>query len=475
MLTDWFSREPVAGLLLVAAAILIFAKAVTRRPEAGSSFQAWLRTLLHAAVGALLFVGLAGAFQFLLNRGAATFNSLYGSFVTDESLPNQDWKDWKSRYGGPITQTDLIVHAVTHRVIREALPTAAPLGRTLYQNVVLDEPVTENIITAFEGRLEMELVHPEHPTDEFNAFFLKADYHYQVVNPIQTVIFVEFAFPLPDARLSRDIRVLVDGREPEWLVEAGSLIWEERLEPGQNLQVDIHYAVLGMDFFVFQIPAPRQIIDFSLSLAVNSVPSGLIAEPEGALSMEMSDHGAGKLVTWEVENSIAAPRIGTYMTQGWPYSPSHALLVVLPYAARGLLYFLAMTAFTLLIVGAPIELRQLALLAALFCVPFLILMAGLPVPGLVSRQNQALFLVGMLPVLTLIPVGLGYWTLRAVPALGRGLIIVLMVLFLCLFPRIGLLPDEQQRNAILGGVQAAMIFHIFALTLFVRLRRVHHA
>jgi hypothetical protein len=46
-----------------------------------------------------------------------------------------------------------------------------------------------------------------------------------------------------------------------------------------------------------------------------------------------------------------------------------------------------------------------------------------------------------------------------------------MVLFGGIYPWVGTLPDEQARNAVLGGVQAAMVFYIFAFTLFIRVRR----
>jgi hypothetical protein len=50
------------------------------------------------------------------------------------------------------------------------------------------------------------------------------------------------------------------------------------------------------------------------------------------------------------------------------------------------------------------------------------------------------------------------------------LTLALMVLFMAGYPRIGLLMDEQKRNAIEGGIQVAMIAYVFVLTLFVRMR-----
>ena len=471
LLTGWISREPVAGLLMVVTAALISARALTYRPQGGSSFQVWVLRLVHALAGGLVFLGMAGLFQFLLVRDYTSFSSLYGSFTVGGSLPNKEWARWRSIYGGPLTQTDLILMPTIQQESVEAIPPVDPAGSTLYRNITVDQPVSENLITAFEGQLKMELVNPTHPMDGFNAFTLYADYRYQIENPLQTATKVKFLFVLPDARLAREVSLLMDGKKIPILLEDKALAWEASLQPGQRSEVSIHYLVSGMDYFVFEIPAARQITDFSLNLALNSDASGLITEPEGAVGVEVADQGLGKLVTWKVANAIAAPRMGIYMTQGWPYAPSHELIVVLPYAARALLFFLAMMAFTLLIAGVPIDLRQFALLAALFCVPFLILMAGgLPLPASVTGADRAPYQVWFLPLLTLLPLSISYKILRGVPPLPRVLILCLMVLFLCAFPFTGLIPDEQKRNAILGAVQVGMIFYIFAFSLFVRVR-----
>ncbi len=470
LVADWFGREPVAGLFLVVTAVLIFARSVSHHPESNSSLLLWTRKLIHALAGGLLFLAMAGAFQFLLTRQYAEFDDLFASFTRRGSLPYREWSGWRSRYGGPLTQKDLVVAPTIQREIVESITPIDPLGRTLYRNTVIEELLTENLITSFEGNLHMIMVQPGHPTDGFNAFTLTADYRYQVENPAQEEVLAKFSFPIPDARLCRDIRVTLSGEEIPFFVKDEWLTWETRLEPGQHTWVSIHYFVSGMDYFVFEIPDSRQIRDFTLRLMTNAEVSGLITEPEGAVSMEVNGEGAGKVVTWKITNAIAAPRMGTYMTQGWRYAPSHTLLVVLPYAARALMFFLALAALTFLIAGEPIDLRRLALLGALFCVPALILMSGLPVPGGVPPANWGLWQARMLPLLALLAAGPGYLILRDTPPLPRALILTLMVIFSGIYPLAGSIPDEQQRNAILGGAQAGMILYIFAYTLFTRIR-----
>ena len=473
LLADWIGREPVAGLFLAVTAVLLFGSIITSQPGTSSSLQTWVRRLINALLCGLLFLGMSGAFQFLLDRDYMGFSEIYGSFTRQGSLSNIRWNGWRSRYGGQVVQSDLVVTPAVWREVVESIPPADPLGRVLYRNTLVEEIIAENLITGFAGDLELDMVNPENPTDGFNAYALTADYHYRIKNPLQEDVYARFIFPIPEAGLCRDIRVLLDEVEIPFLVNNNRLSWEKTIGPGEQISVSIHYFLSGMDYFVFEIPEPRQVRDFTLRLAINSDASGLIMEPEGAISTEVADRGAGKLVTWRIVDAIAAPRMGTYMTQGWPYSPFHSLLVVLPYAAKALLFFLSLATLTLLIARIPIDLWQLAALAALaalFCIPFLILMSGLPRPAAISPDDWDLWQVRMLPLLAVIPVIPGYLVLRGIPSFARLLILMLMVLFVGVYPLSGTIPDEQRRNAILGGVQAGMIFYIFAYTLYIRVR-----
>jgi hypothetical protein len=167
--------------------------------------------------------------------------------------------------------------------------------------------------------------------------------------------------------------------------------------------------------------------------------------------------------------------MNVYARQGWPYAPYHEMIVTLPYAARASTLFLSLTALTLLICGVPVSLRQVTLLACLFTVPHLILMAGgVPAPKSIAPAQFAGYQVKMLPVISILLLVLAFITLRKLTRLPLVLTLVLMALFMAGYPFIGLLPDEQKRNTFEGMVQVAMIAYVFALTLYVRVRSAFH-
>ena len=166
-----------------------------------------------------------------------------------------------------------------------------------------------------------------------------------------------------------------------------------------------------------------------------------------------------------------APSMGLSAKQSWPYAPYHETIVALPYASRGLLLFLAMAALTLLICGVPVDLRQFALLGGLFILPFLFLMSGyVPYPDSITPVQFAGYQMKMLPALSGLSLVIAFLLLRKTPRLPLVLVLLLMALAMGGYAFIGLLPDEQKRNAIETLIQACLIGYIFFLALYTRLR-----
>jgi len=163
--------------------------------------------------------------------------------------------------------------------------------------------------------------------------------------------------------------------------------------------------------------------------------------------------------------------MGFSVNQYWPYAPYHEMIVTLSYGTRALLLFFSVAALTLLICGVPVHLRHFALLGGLFILPFLVLMSGyVPYPTTITPAQFAGYQVKMLPVLSGVSLIIAFFLLRKMPPLPLVLILLLMALTLGGYAFIGLLPDEQKRNATETLIQACLIGYLFLLTLYIRLR-----
>jgi len=471
-LAQWVAQEPVASLLLLVTAGLIFGARLQRGRRTSSRFWPWLSNLIQSLAVSLLFIGLACVFYLLLSSNSSIFSTLHGSFTTGGSLARTSWLDWQARYGAPFVQRPPFVTQYVSRAVLEPIPSEDPAQPVLYRTATIEQPVEQNTLTGFDGRVRLQVVDPQHAGDAFNAFTLSASYGYQVTNPMDVETRAEFRFPIWMANLYRDVKVEMDGHPVvSWHVEPSAIVWESRMRPGQSTAVLVEFVVTGMESFLFEVPSPREIKDFSLSVTLDSDYCCLVNEPEGAIQFEGGRVGDLRTVAWNVDSAIMAPRMGIILLQGWPYAPSQALITLLPYAARALVLFLCMAALTLLITAIPVDLRRLALLACLFAVPFLLLMAGaFPAPASIAPANWDLVQTRLLPLLALFSIGIGYLVLRGLPLRPLVLVLLLMALFLCVYPFTGFVQDPKRRNALENIVQAGMIFYVFGLSLYLRVR-----
>ncbi len=148
-------------------------------------------------------------------------------------------------------------------------------------------------------------------------------------------------------------------------------------------------------------------------------------------------------------------------------------MVTLPLAARASMLFLALAVITLLICSVEVRPSRIALLGLLFLAPFLVLMSGgIPHPASVSMERFASYQIRMLPVIVLLPLIIAFFILRKIPRIPLVLVLILMALFAGGYPLIGLLNDEQMRNAFEAILQVGMIAYVFLLALFTRLSKV---
>ncbi|MBN1430057.1 MAG: hypothetical protein JXB07_16930 [Anaerolineae bacterium] len=471
------SKDAVAGLWLAIASILLFGMSFARSHAIGDNAQGWRRRLIDALTKSLVFAALSGMFYFLLSSNYASFSQIYGSFTIGGSISNQHWQEWHNLYGGTCTQGDLQVRQYVTTEAQEAIEPTDPSSPVLYHNVQIEQPVTQNSISSFNGQVTMDLADPVNQTEPFNGYTLTALYEYEISNPAATETRIEFTFPLPlETRLYQDVSIKMDGKEVSSRhIDAQAIIWEDRMSPGQKRTVSIQYLIQGMDRFRFEIPEAREVTDFQLEMAVNaSNDTWMVTEPEnGGIQVETREEPPYQITTWRIDRAIIGPRLGVDLRQMWPYDPYYNLIATLSYAARALVLFLCLVVLTLLICDVPVWPRQMALMASLFALPFLVLMAGdfLRLVSLTPRQFTD-WQLWALPVLSILSLSLAFITLRKTPRLPLALVLLIMAAFINGYIRVGLLPDEQKRNAAESMVQVGMIAYVVLLTLFIRVRSI---
>jgi hypothetical protein len=271
LLQDMIFSEPAASLWLAVSIAVLFGAAYAGRHEDQAQSRTWGRRLGEALVKSLVFVGIVWTFSLLITADYSSFSRIYSSFTSEGSLSRAGWKKWRASYGGRLVQRDLGVTQYVKTEILEVIPPIDPAAPPLYRNAVVEQPLEQNSIVGFRGHVTINLVDRAHQLDAFNAYVLSATYEYDVLNPADADTHARFSFPLlQEANLYQDVRLEVDDREIPWRIEAGSIVWDEKMHPGQKSIVAISYNVRGMDGFVYEVSAQREVMDFVLVVALDT-------------------------------------------------------------------------------------------------------------------------------------------------------------------------------------------------------------
>jgi hypothetical protein len=469
ILQNWVSVEPIATLWVGVAAALFFGVTVAQHP---GSF--WGRGFFISLAKTLTLLTLMVGSYFVLSNGFTAFNKIYSSFLSNGSISNKAWRQWTQMYGGNYTQEDLHVSPYVSVEATEVVPPKNPLDPPLYRRIISEQPVTQNSISGFRGKVDLHVNGQKSNHDSFNVYSVDADYEYDIINNSGDETRVEFRFPLSSrSKLYQGISITVDGEEISWQIKDGAVYWERSMKPNQHFMVAIHFFTWGENTFLFSVSEPREITNFNLQVVLDKDYCCLATEPEnGGIYVDAKSTPTENIITWHIDRAIMSPRFSVSTVQGWPYAPYQDLIVTLPFAARASILFLALTTLSLIIFKLDIRLSWLALLVGLFILPFLILMSGgIPHPANLSPGDFASYQTRMLPVIALLVLLPVYFILHRIPRAPLILILVLFLLSAGLFPLIGLY-DQQKRNALEAFIQAGMIGYVFFLTLIVRVSHV---
>jgi hypothetical protein len=145
-----------------------------------------------------------------------------------------------------------------------------------------------------------------------------------------------------------------------------------------------------------------------------------------------------------------------------PEQPGSKVLRGLESSPYALTLLIATLSLTLLLLGEPIRFVDLALLAAVYCLEFLLMAAISDTPlGFWGSLIAGAALTSLMAFLLY----------RKHPSwLLRGLIAGLVLFFTVIYPLSGLLTELSQRIAFDALVQVGLIVYLFGLALYTRLK-----
>jgi hypothetical protein len=458
----WLTIEPTVSLLMIITAVVLFATAFSRSQD--TALWPWVRRIIEASVGAVLFLGLLWAFRSILNTNNSSFYSTHGS-LSDVSLVSA-----QSIWGKPHVQLELGYTHFANVIVQRQLPREDPTKPALYEDVLERQFVPQNSVIGFRGIVDLTLSEREKGYALYNGYLINARFEYDLVNDSAKETECEFDFALsPGQTLYENFSITVDGEDvSSQLRFAPNLVeWTSYFAPGQQRKVVVSYQSRGMETFYYQIPSQREIKDFALGLTIDRLPISLLNYPDGTLTptrVEATADGNGSILTWELDKAITVAGMGIALPQ--PEQPGAQVLRVLFNSPYALTLLGAMLALTLLIRGEGVNVLSLALLSAAYCVQFLIMAA---ISDYVFGFWGSLILGAAVTGL------LTYLLFRHYPSrLLRGLIYGLVAFFTVIYPLSGLLTDTSMRNSFESLVQVGLIVYLFSLALYTQVERANN-
>jgi hypothetical protein len=236
-----------------------------------------------------LFLGIVGAFYFLLTASYKSFRPLADALAEGEEF-RQEVKEAREKWGGPIFQGFLeVTQTFRHEEVQQV---AGPNNSTGYINRTLTETVDQESITRFDGSVDIQLVDPA-----LSTYTLDARYEFDVANQTDMETVAHFVFPIDMGRMYRNLMVVADGQDvgSNKRITNTTIEWDVDLKPHQEMTIVISFGTQGMKSFAFLIREKRPIHNLQLAVDVDTLDIAQTrvrsCSTAGALKMDTGIHG----------------------------------------------------------------------------------------------------------------------------------------------------------------------------------------
>jgi hypothetical protein len=459
-LASWFTIEPFLTLLMIVAAMTIFLRSYKGiNPEGTGKFWFWCRRLLESFGTALLFLGLLW-----ISRGV--LNNNYESFAFGHGRVSQaNYESVENIWGGAQAQCDLSVRHTIEKEVMEEIPREDETKPPLYKKVLKRFDVEQNSILSTHAEVELRSNKRQKGTAFYNGFETKFGIEYVVKNDSDLQTDASFAFPLPSNQsMFSDITILVDGKDisEDLRVSEGEIGWTAKMEPGQTWKIDIKYRTRGMEYFYFQIPAPRQIKDFDLKLTALDLPVSQVNYPGGCIppteEISATPDGKGSVLEWRFNNTITTAGMGISLPQ--PAQPGERTSSMLAVSSYALMMLLLAVCLTFILAGKSVNLLEIALMAGSYCLMHILA---------ASLSDSPLGFWGSYALGTALSCALAYLFSRYFEPFLRNCILGLVGFFGIAYPLLSQIPGFS--DELNGLVMAGLIVYLFLIALATRFKK----
>jgi hypothetical protein len=451
-ISSWISLEPIATFLMITTVVILFIRTFRKggRPENGQlRAWDWIRRIFESLAIAFLFLGILSAFRSVLDDNSSTFQQDHGR------VSDVNYESVERIWGGPLVQRELSVHHFIQVTKKEELPREDLSKPPLYREVTETEEVEQNSIQSFQGTVDLKLNMRKKGSAYYNGFESDVSFLYKIKNDSDKTTDAVFTFPLSENQVMYDrLRIFEGSRDMSDLLRfrEGDIEWQRKMTPGEETSLSIRYFSRGLDNFYYQIPDPREIRNFSLTLTVDKLSVADVNYPGGCIPptepITATADGKGSVLAWKFDRAVTSAGMGLALPS--PEQPGILVTKALVRSPYALIFLVTAVCLTLLAHGLGARLIEIALIAAMYTLPYIVM---------ASVSDIFLGFWGSIVLGTAVALALSALLFRKYPRLTQWCLYGLVGFFTLLYPLIGLLEDAQ--TALDGIVTILVIIYLF--------------
>jgi len=318
---DFLIGEPVLALAMAGALAAVHLTTLFDRRAAADSPAADAEPLvsrlwrLGARVlwaGALV-TALASAFiglRSFLDASVSAFRFDHGR-VSDANLAAV-----RTIWGDEQTQRELRVELGFDVEETERLEPEDPSMPAVLRKHTVHHAIEENPFVSAHHAVTLTRSARTKGSAVYSGYETKSRFTYALRNPAARDVHAKLTFPLPsDSAMYDDLVVKLDGAPvlDEMKMDGATLVLERDLHAGQALALEVSFASRGLSFWYFQVIEPRELRDFSLTLALPDLGRSDLNYPEGCMpptALADAPDGRGVVLTWALDRAISSKGMG---------------------------------------------------------------------------------------------------------------------------------------------------------------------
>lgn len=459
-LFGWMSIEPVVGLLMIIAAVVLFIQIYRKKKaEKDITFWHWMRNLVEAFAISLLFLGLLWSFRAILNNNYKRFQTSHGR------ISQVNYRSLKTIWGSPHVQRELSVAHWMEKEVKEEIRRNDPSLPPIYKVVTRRFHVPQNSVLSSRGEIKIIPNKRKKGSAYYSGYEAEFKMEYEIINDSEHRTEAFFNFPRSYGQaLTENFNIAENGQNISRSLRfaAANVTWSRFMNPGEKIKISISYSFRGVEYFYYQIPQPREIRDFVFKATIMNMMKSELNYPEGCLTpkkITRLEGGKGLVLEWTLDRAVTTAGMGLKLPQ--PEQPGEKVTRVLKNSPYALMMLVVSISLIFIIMGYNIDFLRIALLSASYTILFVIMASVSDFfigfwGSLVLGAAAALFLTYLL-------------YRKHEDKLVRNLVLAISGFFTLIYPLSGLLTDYQE--SFNGIVTIVIMGFLFFVSLYSRMKQ----